>query len=486
MPNWLSRLINTDLELEHGHIKEVVETEAHIKRHWLRRWLDIAMLPILLVIALGWILAFSFLSKVRLDNSIITTRQSDTVLGQIIQDQVAKYRLHLTYPDNSTKSFSPGTMGIWVDSVASVNNIRTQQHQFSQRIQWWHPITANLVLKVNNSTLYQFIATQATQIIQPAKDANLSIVKGKVQLTDAVSGKHYGLTSPYSTILTAVNRLQSQPLKMETLDTKPPILSSQLAPYQTQLQNILSQKISFDFTSKKVTASPTDIANWVEISTVNNGRKIDITVNSGKVLSYINQITSNQVHPPKAQVEVTQSDGSAKIIVPGVNGTAITNQVAIASDVTQSLLQGKNISETLAIQYASFKTVAAKDYPKWIEVDLTNKRMYAYEQSNLVRTFLISAGAPKTPTVTGQYAIYSKFVQQDMHGSNTDGSSYFVPKVPWVNYFYKDYAIHGNYWRPLSYFGNINSSHGCVGIQVGDGEWMYSWAPIGTPVIIHT
>ena len=59
------------------------------------------------------------------------------------------------------------------------------------------------------------------------------------------------------------------------------------------------------------------------------------------------------------------------------------------------------------------------------------------------------------------------------------------PDVKWINYFYRDYAIHGNYWRPLSYFGNINSSHGCVGLEDTEAEWIYSWAPIGTPVIVH-
>jgi lipoprotein-anchoring transpeptidase ErfK/SrfK len=112
--------------------------------------------------------------------------------------------------------------------------------------------------------------------------------------------------------------------------------------------------------------------------------------------------------------------------------------------------------------------------------------MYAYEGTTLVRTFLISAGAPATPTVIGQYKIYSKYISQDMRGANVDGSSYFQPNVPYVLYFYGGYAIHGNYWRPTSWFGNINSSHGCLGVTPDDGAWIFDWAPIGTPVITHT
>jgi len=72
-----------------------------------------------------------------------------------------------------------------------------------------------------------------------------------------------------------------------------------------------------------------------------------------------------------------------------------------------------------------------------------------------------------------------------MSGPNTDGSRYVQPNVPWVNYFYRDYAIHGNYWRPTSYFGNVNSSHGCVGLLTNDAAWLYAWAPIGTAVVVH-
>ena len=53
-------------------------------------------------------------------------------------------------------------------------------------------------------------------------------------------------------------------------------------------------------------------------------------------------------------------------------------------------------------------------------------------------------------------------------------------------FFHGGYAIHGNYWRPASYFGNINSSHGCIGINVDDAAWIYDWAPIGTSIITHT
>ena len=66
------------------------------------------------------------------------------------------------------------------------------------------------------------------------------------------------------------------------------------------------------------------------------------------------------------------------------------------------------------------------------------------------------------------------------------GPGYVEPNVPWINYFdHSSDAVHGNYWRSASTFGNVNTSHGCVGLPVNEAEWVYNWAPIGTAVINH-
>ena len=112
--------------------------------------------------------------------------------------------------------------------------------------------------------------------------------------------------------------------------------------------------------------------------------------------------------------------------------------------------------------------------------------MWLYDKGQLTKTYPISAGAAATPTPIGQYKIYSKLAVQDMKGFNPNGSKYFQPHVRWINYFLPGgYAVHGNYWRPLSWFGAVNSSHGCVSLPDDQAKEVYDWAPIGTTVITH-
>jgi lipoprotein-anchoring transpeptidase ErfK/SrfK len=118
---------------------------------------------------------------------------------------------------------------------------------------------------------------------------------------------------------------------------------------------------------------------------------------------------------------------------------------------------------------------------KWIDVNLTKQRLTAYEGDKAVFTTLISSGVAKYPTVTGTFKTYLKYEKQRMIGGR-GSDAYDLPNVPYVMYFYEDYAIHGAYWH--NNFGQP-MSHGCVNTPVDAGRFLYNWAPLGTTLTIH-
>lgn len=113
----------------------------------------------------------------------------------------------------------------------------------------------------------------------------------------------------------------------------------------------------------------------------------------------------------------------------------------------------------------------------WIDIDLGEQTLYAYDGDDLVASFLVSTGTYLHPTVTGQYSIYVKYLYTDMRGDD-----YYLPDVPYTMYFYSGYGIHGTYWH--SNFGTP-MSHGCVNMETGNAEWLFDWSSIGTIVNIH-
>jgi lipoprotein-anchoring transpeptidase ErfK/SrfK len=118
--------------------------------------------------------------------------------------------------------------------------------------------------------------------------------------------------------------------------------------------------------------------------------------------------------------------------------------------------------------------VPSTNQGKAIVVSTTDQRIYAFENGEMVHTHLVSTGLPATPTVLGDYNIYVKYVADDMSGPD-----YFLPQVPYTMYFYQGYGIHGTYWHNA--FGRP-MSHGCVNLPVGEAEWFFNWAEVGTPV----
>ena len=114
---------------------------------------------------------------------------------------------------------------------------------------------------------------------------------------------------------------------------------------------------------------------------------------------------------------------------------------------------------------------------RWIDVDLSDQRLTAYEGDAPVHSFLVSSGLPATPTPVGQFRIWIKLRYDDMAGAG-----YYIEDVPFVMYFHEGYGLHGVTWH-----GNFGHpmSHGCVNQPTEEAEWLFDFAEVGTLVNIH-
>lgn len=128
---------------------------------------------------------------------------------------------------------------------------------------------------------------------------------------------------------------------------------------------------------------------------------------------------------------------------------------------------------------------APKKNGKYIIVDISSQKLYAYEGTHLALTANVSTGLKATPTPKGTFHIFKKQPSRYMQGPLPGISKkvYDLPGVPWTMYFTKQgAAIHGTYWH--NNFGKP-SSNGCVNLPVSTAAWLYDWAPVGTAVIVR-
>lgn len=123
------------------------------------------------------------------------------------------------------------------------------------------------------------------------------------------------------------------------------------------------------------------------------------------------------------------------------------------------------------------------DDNKWIEVDLSEQKLYMKEGTSTVGSFLVSTGK-WAPTPKGEWRIWTKLRYTRMNGgSQALGTYYNLPNVPYTMYYNQGYGIHGAYWH--NNFGNP-MSHGCVNMKPEEAGIVFNWASVGTRVVIHS
>lgn len=120
---------------------------------------------------------------------------------------------------------------------------------------------------------------------------------------------------------------------------------------------------------------------------------------------------------------------------------------------------------------------------RWIEIDLSEQKLKAWEGDRLFLEAPISSGLPWWKTPEGEFRVWIKLRSTKMEGGQGE-YYYYVPNVPHVMFFentevpgWKGYGLHGAYWH--NDFGNPRS-HGCVNLPLDVAEQIYNWS---SPVV---
>ncbi len=104
-----------------------------------------------------------------------------------------------------------------------------------------------------------------------------------------------------------------------------------------------------------------------------------------------------------------------------------------------------------------------------------------------IYTALVTTGKDGWETPKGNWHVVSRVADETMTSAAIGAEEYYVlDHVLYTQYFTTaGHALHLNYWRDDSYFGNTRSSHGCVGMRLADAKFFWDFATIGTRVTVH-
>ncbi len=107
---------------------------------------------------------------------------------------------------------------------------------------------------------------------------------------------------------------------------------------------------------------------------------------------------------------------------------------------------------------------------RWVNVDVAEQTLVAYEGDRPVFATLVSSGKEGYDTPAGTFRIRHKYVSITMSGAVPGEDVYDVEEVPWTMYYDGSYALHGAYWHDT--FGRVRS-HGCTNMSPVDARWLF-------------
>lgn len=157
--------------------------------------------------------------------------------------------------------------------------------------------------------------------------------------------------------------------------------------------------------------------------------------------------------------------------------------------IINSRLAGQDI-DTVIAKIDFQPNTNGQNAQKYLEIDISQQRIYLFENKTLISTHNISTGK-YFPTPTGEFKILNKAL-------NAYSDIYHVWMPYWMAFYYHPqvnayFGIHElPYWvsqdgqkiqRPRSFIGTPNTG-GCVALDINVAEDVYNFVDIGTPVYI--
>lgn len=126
----------------------------------------------------------------------------------------------------------------------------------------------------------------------------------------------------------------------------------------------------------------------------------------------------------------------------------------------------------------------------WVDVNLTYQSAIGVIGERQVHLAWVTTGDDGWNTPTGEFRINRRVYNETMTsaalGIPPGPDSYHLTDVLFTQYFTNvGHALHLNYWRPESVFGNRRTSHGCVGMRYNDAAFFWNFVGSGNRVVIH-
>jgi hypothetical protein len=345
---------------------------------------------------------------------------------------------------------------------------------------------------IDETAMNAYIQKVADNIKITPQDSAVTITGGTTQLKPAIYGREVLVDKLKASVLESVKGFKSEEIVVETKSLKPAIVDNSAQEAMVQAQSVMKRPVILTYKGVEYRPNQETVASWISFTKNTGDTKYTLVIDKSKMDNYFSFLKSkiNIYSTPKlVRVEngvksvETQAGANGLLVDTNILGDQISGKLPLQASVSLEIPTYVDVFKT------KYDNVIIADWDKYIDINLSTQTMTACEKGGVnCKAFKVTTGNSAHPTPAGTWLIYAKSAVTTMSGGTPGVDYYNLPGVHWVSWFKGDgYSIHEAYWR--SSFGGSdytwNGSHGCVNSPLEVAKYIYDWAPIGTPVIVH-
>jgi lipoprotein-anchoring transpeptidase ErfK/SrfK len=410
---------------------------------------------------------------------------------EVLTAKAKSYHLSLVV-DNVRHNVKPADIGAGYDVELTVNQAfsigRSNPVPIFGMIQAHGRPPLALAYTINRQAMADFASKFVGRQASAPVDASIVVKDGVPRVIPAKDGLGVNRAALIAALEQSLGE-QTEVLNIQRAPVAAEIPTEAATKVVEKIKLLIATQISLSLNDKTFQPTPALVGGWLVFTKTDNGTLV-AGVDSKQIDSYLTTV-AKQVEVAPVTKKISVVNGQVKGEEGGSDGTAI-NREALAAQIAAAVIAGQSLKVSIPMVVVPFKTqynrTISLDAPKYIEINLSSQRLWAYQDHQVAYESAVTSGATGLgfPTVTGLFSIYTKQTNRYLDGRPL-GYNYNVFVQYWMP-FHADYGLHDASWRNGIFGGQdyyYNGSHGCVNLPTATAAWLYNWAPVGTPVWVH-
>lgn len=405
-----------------------------------------------------------------------------------LADAVKDYFLTVVFKDEELK-ITDQEVGMAFNDKADIQGLKIQQNKvrynktdmealaFTENDAFTYDSGAleNLLRKCSAMDESQMIEPENAQLVYDEEKNNFYLINGE-----------QGTKLVFSEVLTAVEEAIEENLSELNIEEAGLYQTAALTEDSPKAAEVLKEaddylKLQLEYTftkdgeEKKEVIDSKMIGSWLYADD-----NAEVQADHDKIQEWVNGI-ADEYNSDKVSMQFTTTSGSEIALKVPVGGESIDTS-ALFEDVVKCLED--KVSGERKVPYTETASGISKNFGgSYVEVDLTNQKLYLYKKGDLIMSSNIVSGSVSKShmTPTGVYQVYSMEKNTVLRGAD-----YASPVSFWMP-FNGGVGFHDATWRS-SFGGTIyqyNGSHGCINMPYEKAKTLYENINTGYYVVVY-